>query len=277
MIVARTAPTGSAALQEITPQLARKWLRGNQRNRNLRRPRVRDLAAAMTRGEWRLNGETIKIAEDGTLLDGQHRLTAISESGVTIESLVVFGLPREAQDTVDTGRRRRLADVLKIERQPDPHALAAAVNLLFRYENGQRFDATRTGAPTPEQALDLIARKPGIHTSVGVARHITHEIGGPLGVFAALHCIFTDVDPLAADEFFRRLDDGANLPYGDAVLHLRRHIIRPRHETHKPYYMAGLIIKAFNYWRSGTQFEVLRFRVGEQFPVIDPPRLEMAA
>jgi hypothetical protein len=259
------------AIETITPAKARKMLRSNSRNRNLRRARVETFAQVLARGEWMLNGETIKIAQDGTLLDGQHRLEAVVTAGVSMRTVVVRGLPIEAQDTVDTGRKRRLADLLAIEGYTDSHGLAAAVNMLHRYRSGQRLDPSRRGAPTPQQALALIEESPGLQESVRTARKLTNEIGGPLGVFGALHSIFRGIDPKATDEFFARLEDGLELKKGDPVWHLRRSIVhtrRDRHYTQTPYYMAAIIIKAFNYRRAGRTIDLLSFKSPEPFPAV---------
>ena len=259
------------AIETITPSKARKLLRANSHNRNLRRARVEFFAEAITRKEWTLNGESIKICEDGTLLDGQHRLEAVVTAGVSMRSVVVRGLPMEAQDTVDTGRKRRLADLLKIEGHTDPHGLAAALNMLYRYRSGQRLDPSRSGAPTPQQALALIQAVPELRKSVRAARKLTNEIGGPLGVFGALHFIFSEIDPRATEDFFARLEDGLEMKKGDPVWHLRRSIVhtrRDRHYTQTPYYMAAIIIKAFNYRRAGKTVDLLSFKSSEPFPAI---------
>ncbi|MCW3018705.1 MAG: hypothetical protein JWN10_1013 [Solirubrobacterales bacterium] len=263
-------------IERITPAKARKILRSNGHNRNLRRARVESFAEALSRGEWVLNGETIKIAEDGTLLDGQHRLEAVIAAGVSMRTVVVRALPVEAQDTVDTGRKRRLADLLTIEGHSDAHGLAATINMLHRYRAGQRLDPSRSGAPTPQQALALVEEVPGLRDSVRAARKLTNEIGGPLGIFGALHSVFRGIDPRATDEFFARLEDGLELTKGDPVWHLRRSILhtrRDRHYAQTPYYMAAVIIKAFNYRRAGRTIDLLSFRSSEPFPaVIDTQR-----
>lgn len=261
-------------IERVTPTGARAILRGNRHNRNMRPPRVRELAGAMQRGEWELNGETIKIASDGTLLDGQHRLAAVIESGVAIETVVMRGLPPEAQETVDTGRRRRVADVLTIAGYPDAHALAAALNVLHRYRTGQRIDFSRAAAPTPQQALSLLEEAPEIIDSVRVARRVTKEIGGPIGVFAALHCVFHEIYPAEANEFFARLEDGVELQRGDPIWHLRRHVLRPRVDrsyAQSPMHVTALTIKAFNLRRTRRSIDLLSYKATERFPEIDLP------
>ncbi len=264
-------------VEQISPQAARELLTANTHNRNLRSPRVAQLAEAMRRGEWELNGETIKVAEDGTLIDGQHRLQAVVESGVSIETLVVRDLPPEAQDTVDTGRRRRLADVLAIEGYPDSHALGAALSILHRHRMRTRIDYSHGGAPTTQQALELIAAEPDIQESVRVARRVTKQVGGPIGVFSALHYVFCEIDPEATEEFYARLADGADLPKDDPLLHLRNQLAKPRQDrnySQSPLNIAALTIKAFNLRRAGRRINLLSFRNNEKFPEIDPSTLK---
>jgi len=267
-----THPPQQATIETITTAKARKILRANSHNRNLRRMQVDNFAAMLKNGEWVLNGESIKLGVDGTLLDGQHRLEAVLAANTSMRTVVVRQLPVEAQDTVDTGRKRRLADLLAIEGHKDAHGLAAAINMLHPYRTGKRMDSSRTGAPTPKQALQLLKEAPGLPDSVRVARKLSNDIGGPLGIFAALHSVFRDVDPAATDEFFARLEDGLELKKGDPVWRLRRsitHTRRDRHYSQTPYYMAALIIKAFNYRRAGKTVELLAFKSGEPFPTVD--------
>jgi hypothetical protein len=261
-------------LERITPTDARALLEANDHNRNLRPARVIQLANVMRRSEWEINGETLKVAMDGTLIDGQHRLQAVVESGVTIETLVMRDLPPEAQDTVDTGRKRRLADILKIEGYKDTHALAAAVNILHRYRNGLRIDYSQSGAPSPSQAMALIAAEPQIIESVKVARLVAKKVPGPIGVFSALHCVFMRIDPEPAEGFFEDLKEGAELKKGDPVLHLRNQLTRPQKDrgyTQSPATVTGLTCKAFNLRRSGRQISLLTFRKNEKISPVDPP------
>ena len=46
----------------------------------------------MQDGKWRLNGKTICFDSTGRLLNGQHRLSAVVRSGVTLTTVVVRGL-----------------------------------------------------------------------------------------------------------------------------------------------------------------------------------------
>src|SRR5690606_33959034 len=115
----------------------------NRRNRPIRRTWVQTLAGAMERGEWRENGDTLKFAHNGTLLDGQHRLAAIVLSGRPQWMLIARNVPDDAFSTIDRGSRRTAADALALLGEPRSAILAATLNLVWRYRANGRFQSVR--------------------------------------------------------------------------------------------------------------------------------------
>lgn len=98
----------------ITPKLAAEMLEKN--TGNFRKPipaSIRKYGIALREGKWQFNGETIKIAIDGTVLDGQNRLYAIVETGISMPCIVVYGLPPERAMTMDTGKPRAIQDWIR--------------------------------------------------------------------------------------------------------------------------------------------------------------------
>jgi predicted nucleic acid-binding Zn ribbon protein len=73
----------AASIVYVTPEMAERWLGHNKVNRNLRNRRVDQFARDMRSGRWQLTGEAIKFGKSGNLIDGQHRLWAVIESGCT--------------------------------------------------------------------------------------------------------------------------------------------------------------------------------------------------
>jgi hypothetical protein len=144
--------------------------------------------------------------------------------------------------------------------------------MLHRFRTGKRIDYSHTGAPSPKQALDLLEREPQIRDSVREARRVTKQVGGPVGVFASLHCLFLEIDEEATRGFFDRLADGVGLAKDDPVLHLRNQLIRPRTErtyAQSANHIAALTIKAFNLRRAGRKIDLLSFKKTEKFPAIN--------
>lgn len=101
---------------DVTPEVARQWLSANVNNRPVRRGRVSGYARDMAAGAWALSPQGIAFDVNGNLMDGQHRLLAVIEAGVTVKMLVWFDVPQIVRDVLDIGDPRELRDVAKITR-----------------------------------------------------------------------------------------------------------------------------------------------------------------
>lgn len=109
-------PAGiTTALVTVTPEMAVDWLTRNSRNRPLRASVVKRYASDMLAGRWKAGGCTIKFDHHGVLLNGQHTLYAVYESGTSIDALVVTGLDPSVVLVEDDHSRRRLSDVARLQ------------------------------------------------------------------------------------------------------------------------------------------------------------------
>lgn len=269
------------AVRDIDPDLARELLVSNTRNRNLRHRVVASYAADMAAGAWRENGESIKIAADGTIVDGQHRLHAIIESDTKQRMLVVTGLPMDAQDTVDGGAKRSFADVLKLRGEPRYVSVAAIARRVEAWVRGHR---TTKGnyVPTTTQLLAALEEFPDIRLAAEVADGVRTHIPIPASALGLCHWLFMRIQAADADErsqlhedvtnFFDRLRDGADLAANHPIAVLRRTAIENMTSKSRlnEVVMTAYVIKAWNAYRDGRTMSLLRFRVGgatpESFP-----------
>lgn len=121
----------TTAVVTITPEIAERLLKNNVNNRPINTSRVKALAQDMALGKWGLNGETIKIYNDGTLADGQHRLSACVMSGVPFQTYIVRNLQKEVLPTIDCGEKRSLVHSLKMKGIDIDSRLSPTFNLLF--------------------------------------------------------------------------------------------------------------------------------------------------
>ncbi|NBW19835.1 MAG: hypothetical protein EBR82_68865, partial [Caulobacteraceae bacterium] len=121
------------SIERIGPAEAREYLLANVKNRALNNRHCKRIRDVILSGDWWLNGETIIFGADGTLLDGQHRLTAIVQAGVCVDVLVVRGIDEEAFRTLDGGRTRTTGEVLGIEGEKNSNAVAGAVQALVSF------------------------------------------------------------------------------------------------------------------------------------------------
>jgi hypothetical protein len=259
---------------KITPELAREWLGFNTHNRNLRFRVIRAYAADMAAGNWQWNGESIKFAKDGTLLDGQHRLAAIAESGTTLDMLVIRGLPNETQETVDGGAKRRFGDVLHLRGERDPLLLAAIIRRVVIWEiSPQQGNVRGDYVPTNAQMLQALEQYPEL-------RDLTRPVSAvhcalPGSIIGFCWWVFARCEDAASDVdfFFARLSDGQGLVKGDPIYELRRAADNSKtvRGERSERFLTAIIIKAWNAYRDGATVGLLTFRLGgarpEKFPV----------
>lgn len=123
-------------LTKITPTMAKNLLGSNINNRNISKRRVNTYARQILNDEWQLNGETIKLTEKGTLLDGQHRLQAIIVANKPIDTYVLTGVASDVFKTIDTGKGRGAADILSIAGYENTVSMAASVRAYHTIAQG---------------------------------------------------------------------------------------------------------------------------------------------
>lgn len=104
----------STCIETITPEIAKEYLSHNTANRNLRGRILETMVRDMKGGNWKLTHQGIAFDSKGNLVDGQHRLTAIALSGVTVQMMVTRNVDDDAIMNIDTGAGRTVCDALKI-------------------------------------------------------------------------------------------------------------------------------------------------------------------
>ncbi len=248
--------------EKITPKKAQEWLAQNKDNRP-RRPAVVDrYAAAMKRGEWKMNGESIKFNCDGRLIDGQHRLLAIVSSGCTIETYVVRGLPVDAFDTIDQGAVRHLADVFARNGEVNCHLLAGAIRWLGVLHDRKNWKSV---GYTPDQAKSQLSEHPELRKSVSKVAGSNTKSLIPGSILATCHYLFARKDAALADIFVEGLIGGEGLKKSDPVYLLRERLIANGTATAKlpRETIAALTIKAWNATREGKPMRTLKWIEGD--------------
>lgn len=266
-----------ARMMTITPAIAEKMLGRNLPNRKVRSNTVKQYAADMKAGAWAFNGEAIKIAHTGQILDGQHRLIAVMESDCEIETLVITGLEPEAQETMDLGRARSLGDVLKIRGEHDYYVLGAALKTVALFErDGVPFPLGGPGfaLPTIHKLLQTLERNPELRDSVKMAAQLRRGALLPSGTVSAFHYLFSIASEEDATDFFTRLLRGENISSTDAIYVLRdRLVLDLRERLLPPKVKLAFLIRTWNAYRQGERIQRLLWTPGgahpDKFPRID--------
>jgi hypothetical protein len=256
---------------EVGPDLAHKWLVHNTHNRNIRDTTVTAYASDMADDEWPVNGDTVRFAADGTVLDGQHRLLAIIESNTTVVLLVVRGLPDTTQETMDGGVKRKFSDVLTLRGESCALELAAVVRQVNLWEVGAR-RKDRSIVPTVAQLSATLEKYPWLRDVARESRPISHGCGLPGSVVGLCWWLFTQLDPGDCKDFFEKLRTGEYMGKGQPIYELRR-VLAASTETpgdRSSAYLTAITIKSWNAYREGRSVGLLRFRLGganpEKFP-----------
>ena len=262
-----------ANTETIGPAEARDLLSKNFKNRHLRKPLVRQLRRDIEAGRWVVNGETIKIAEDGALIDGQHRLQAVVEADKPITTLVVRGLPPETQETVDTGSHRTFGDTLRLRGEEHYYTLAAVVRMAWLMDVYGKPTAGGVVVPTFGDLAAYLAKNPDLrqaaHLGLYGPRSVLHIPGSLTG---ALYFEMARIDKELADEFWRQLFEN-DATKGSAVHVIREQLLR---DTEKPHrmsvmYRAAILIKAWNMWMEAREPAYIAWKPSEDFPRLRGP------
>lgn len=274
-------------LETITPERAGELLQGNSHNRTIRQRQVDSLAVAIKRGDWVVNGDMIRLSPTGVLLDGQHRLWAILEADMAVETFVGYGFTDEAQETMDVGRSRTLGDALKLRGEPNFTTTAAAIRKVWAYEtygvpvvlNGHR-------NPTMQESLACLDRHPDLRAVIeGMSRNRYSRDPNPIAkagkfidqsAIAALWYLMSLADSEDAYDFWRRLGGGYDLSETDSIYVLRERLIKEADEAGggiHPKVKIAFVVRTWNAYRSGEIIKRLVFSPGganpDRFPRID--------
>lgn len=246
----------SHAIVMVTPEMAERWLTSNTHNRKIRQRTVVRYRADMEAGLWAMAADPIRFDRNGVLLDGQHRLIALSElpESVSIPFLVVRGLPPESQGVMDQGSKRTPGDQLALAGVKNFNAVAAAVKKVLIWRDGVMFRDTKLQQISAPQIEAWVESHSGDVEFFNSIWSLIRQNDAPPSVAGAAAFAFADLDPEACERFFTMLARGAG-GEGHPITTLDKRLQRHRREGLKMPdrdYLA-LFILAWNAWRSGKQ------------------------
>ena len=258
----------------VTPEMATQFLEANQLNRPLSDAHAQRIAAQIRANKWQFNGDTIKIAKTGDILDGQHRLWAIIYSKKPVETVVVYGIEREAFSTIDTIRKpRSFGDTVALNGHIRyRNIIAGSLSWLIRYKKdcleAYKAPQHRVENSDIEKAL---AENPGIILAAERA-HSIRSIANT-AVMAFLFYIVVNRKPELAERMISTLADPAGVGINDPFFRLRAYFTGDHHKRKDPLMTIALTIKAVNAAHNNQKVQVLNWKqqgkTPEFFPDLD--------
>tara|TARA_R110000782_G_scaffold247094_1_gene333797 strand:+ start:372 stop:1163 length:792 start_codon:yes stop_codon:yes gene_type:complete len=255
----------------ITPSAAEEILGRNPNNRKITKSHVAFLADQMRSGQWQFDGQPIRFDSFGRLLDGQHRLTAIVESGRSIELLVVSGIDEKAFQVMDTGKRRSGSDSLSAMGIQYPNEIAAAAKMVMRLKKNE-FDQARLKS-TNTDIINWYEENKEIDVIVKQADSLKKQFSGVMttSLIATLIYLFNEKSVIHSELFMNQLCNGLAMDNKNPIHVLRKKLIEDRiSKSSLPLKeKLALIFKAWNFYRLNKTCKVIRWnKETENFPVI---------
>ena len=257
----------------VTPALARLLIDLNSDNNRNHKPTVSDAYCRdMENGKWvEETGQTLKIATNGRLVDGLHRVHAVLKSLKTVKFDLCFGLEPESAVVVDQNAARSIADIIRIAGGADISRSQAIVRRICAWERGLPMGFRSGDKATPVEVYERYLLTPQLFDAA--ARRggdcNNHNVGTPLvsGTAFYLFCQHDD-DAAVAHEFFDSLISG--LGFDDtntAIRMLRERMIRRRNDRLSATEMLALYIRAWNRYntiKDGAREVVQRLQIARE-------------
>jgi len=250
----------SFAIETIDAPKAKKMLATNTNNRPLNERNLTKIANAMRLNHWEFNGDPIRLSEDGDLLDGQHRLSAIIQVDAALPFAVIRGLKPSVFHTIDTNQPRTATDVFAINGEDNASSLVAALRFV-----DLAIHSYHTNRHSNIQMEIMLEEHPRIRDSVAYIQGFkTTALKVPARVLYGYHYLMSAKDSTLADAFFAKLLTGENVMANEPVFVLRNTLIanatRRRSTAFTAKYIAAILCKAWNFTRRGRAILVLKWQ-----------------
>ena len=243
----------------VTPDLANALLNKNEKNRNLQKRRVQMYAADMSAGRWKATAQPVIVDADGRLQDGQHRLAAVVEAGVTVEMWVAYGADPEHFDSLDLGTPRTAGQVLNMGGVPQANLRAAAARHVLRYRRYPRLVWNSSSSISKSEVIEFVETH-DIIIPAGAEMFRSHPGVSQSAWVACYHLIVSDSSaPGFWDDFADGVKLGIGLEEGDPRLALRnRGVVSAVQKWGSGQSDVLAILTAWNYYLSGKRVKFIK-------------------
>lgn len=268
-------------IQTITPEDAQVLLQTNVNNRNLSRRRVEMYANDIRRGQWKLTGDTIKLAKNPKtgevrLIDGQHRLHAIVAAGIAVQTVVATGLQEDAFSVIDRGKIRTYNDVLGMSGVKNANTVASVIRPIIVLEAGMNPFGAGIELVTPEDVVKYAKENDEmVQWAVNRSFKMREHLSGSGTAWAMFMYLLAEKHGIkCAESFTDSLLSGVGYGIGDARAALRNWILRNfakfKGTSRGAYDQCAMMIRAYNYTVTGQKVAQLRMtdNGGDNWPEI---------
>lgn len=259
-------------IMDITPKLAAEWLqRVPETQRSMRDSAIERYVKDMRGGSWVTDYSPYRFDKQGYLIDGQHRCQAIIEANVILpDQAVVFGMESGDYGALDQGVKRTFGDNLKFHGFTNSLLLSALAYRLDSWNKGKSF-RKHNDRPTQDELLRLVRENnEEMQAALKIGKKVSDHVRPFINSVASLgYFLCRRIDWSDAEYFYGRLIDGQGLMDGDPIYALRNRwaVNAARQRDDVPDYVQGaMLIKAWNFYRSGDHVNLLVWKSGGKKP-----------
>lgn len=238
----------------LTSLMASYLLNHNTDNRAFNPIKIKEITQNIEGDRFEDNGETIIIAKDGVLNDGQNRCQAVVNTKKTITTGFSFGTTRQSRFTIDIGKIRTSGNFLSMHGVHNANRLSAVINLLLYYHSGHyvvgpslSFTVTKPeiddhymkNSKELEAAVQFIGREPYIR-----------DTGFYVPILTA-YLILSRINKIAAGEFIQGVISGVSSNKTDVRLRCHNHFPHAQKFRLRNWERLELLLRYWNTWRRG--------------------------
>ena len=268
-----TTPKIVVKLVTVSPEMALEMLEKNTMNRNIDQKRVDQYAQDMRCGRWQMNGTTIVFSDDGTLLDGQHRLWAVVEAKVSVPLLIVYNADKDSIVTMDIGKVRSASNIMQIDRSAHSITAATLTKLLWLHDcidENLAPETCRMNISNKNLRSFYEEHKEMIEKAAAVAERGGHHF--VKSHMALAYCLISrstaHSDMVAS--FFGTLKTGAGLTAKHPILTLRARLLdnRLKVRTLSVQETLAAYIRVWNAYVRGKDLTAIRWNASESMPEV---------
>lgn len=247
----------------VTPKMATKWLEefNYDDNRPISKVWVDYLSRQMEKGLWKPNGEPLIFDTEDILINGQHRLSAVVQSGKTIRFDVTRGVETETFTTMDQGRNRSTAMVLGMRGEKRPTYLSAICRKIYTWDTTR--EIWRKQRVSPDEIWETLEIHPEARHAAEIADKIRKQVPVDASMVGFCYWLFSQARSSKVVEFFEIFSEGNAPTKKHPCITLRNRLYKERLQHGRRWDTRTLFIvfiKAWNAFDKGESLATITIR-----------------
>jgi len=249
--------TEKVSIRKVDKKIALEMLKNNTMNRKKTRANIDFVKNEIISGNFAINGATVVIATDGTLLDGQHRLFAVEELDVEVDMIIVENVNKKVFSTIDSGKNRTAGDVLSSKGIKNANGVASAIRrIIEKFSSNRKIGKGGTVKISNTEILSFYEKNKDTLESTYSFCHSMYQSETRVitaSVATAMIFLLSKEHKQKAKSFVREIYTGNREYESNAGLVLRKRLLNNKIDGIKlnDSKLRGLFISAFRNYKQG--------------------------